>query len=55
MRFERYLLDNKFTDKAALETIERDILEQIDAAVAFAQEGEVADPALAPTLMFANS
>ena len=52
-RFRSALLEAGTTDEAALSRIESAVAGRVAAAVAFAEAGQPADPALAETLMFA--
>ena len=52
-RFRSVLLETGTTDEAALGRIESAVAARVAEAVAFAEAGQPADPALAETLMFA--
>jgi pyruvate dehydrogenase E1 component alpha subunit len=52
-RFRSVLLETGTTDEAALSRIESAVAGRVAEAVAFAEAGQPADPALAETLMFA--
>jgi pyruvate dehydrogenase E1 component alpha subunit len=51
-RLRARLLSGGAADEAAVEAIGRRVLDQVEEAAVFAEAGQPADPALAPTLMF---
>ncbi|MBO0801613.1 MAG: thiamine pyrophosphate-dependent dehydrogenase E1 component subunit alpha [Nocardiopsaceae bacterium] len=52
-RFRTWILSSGPADKAALDRIEATVGDRVTEAIAYAEAGELADPGLAETLMFA--
>jgi TPP-dependent pyruvate/acetoin dehydrogenase alpha subunit len=53
-RFETFLLEQRVTDTGVIAAIQTKVAEAVDAAVAYAEAGEPADPMLPYSLMFAD-
>ncbi len=53
-RFETFLLEQRVTDTGTIAAIQAKVAEAVDAAVAYAEAGEPADPMLPYSLMFAD-